>query len=134
MILIGSIALVVILAAIIIPVSIHSRKQARYDEGKDLLDKRDFAAAAEIFDSLEGFGDAADKADYARQGLAYENAMDLYEAEDYTAAENAFKALSGLRMRITCRKCRNAMDYAIAMALFKAGDYGACKLFQVPAL
>lgn len=126
--------MVVILAAIIIPVSIHSRKQAQYEEGTTLLENREFEQAEEIFVSLGGFSDAADKAAYARQGIEYESAKLLYEAKDYAAAESAFKALGDFEdTAALAETCRKAMDYKNAKELFEAGDYAAAEELFVKA-
>lgn len=122
--LIGGIALAVILAAVLIPVLLHNAKQSRYNEGVTLIENGEYAAAAEILQSLGSFDDAPEMAEYAKKGLAYADAKALMDAGSFAEAKELFEQAGGFKDAAEmAAQCRSALAYEEGQKLYAAGDY-----------
>lgn len=122
----GGIALVVLLAAILIPVGIHNAKQTKYNEGASLLESGEYGEAYKVFSMLDDFDDSVDMAAYCQKGMRYRDAVTLMEEESFSEAKEGFDAISGFKDASELSKqCSQALDYEEAMSLYEEGDYAA---------
>lgn len=120
----GGAALVAVAAAVLIPISIHNDRQTRYNEGAELLENGEYAAAEEIFLSLGSFDDSADMAAYAGKGVKYESAVRDMRSGEYRTAKQTFDSIAGFKdSSALSKQCAQGIDYTSAMEYYNAGDY-----------
>ena len=109
----------------------YNARQTAYMEAQRLLDEGEYSAAAEAFDTLNGFADSADKAQEAHmQEMAqnYRAAQQLINDGEYLAAAEAFDALEGFEDSADkAQEARHlqemAQDYQAAQQLIDNGEY-----------
>lgn len=123
-ILIGAAVLVVILAAVIIPVAMRRAKQKQYDEASSWLKKGEYDKAQEAFESLGGFEDASDKAEYAEKWMEYDEADDALRDERYSEALDGFESLGDFEdASEKAAQAEQGMNYEKAVEDMEAGRY-----------
>ncbi|MDO4543565.1 MAG: zinc-ribbon domain-containing protein [Clostridia bacterium] len=134
LLLIGGIALIVVLAAVIIPLSLHGAKQSRYDEGTALFERGEYAEALTVFSELGDFDDSKAMAARAEKEIDYESAKADMQSERFEAAKSAFDALGDFKDAAALSKeCQKALDYQSAEALYLAGDFEQAQALFISA-
>ena len=97
-----------------------NKEQKAYKKASSFFDDGDYAAAAEVFDGLGGYSDAAERADEAR----YELAAELFKNGKYDEAERGFRALGNFKdSRKRAELSKNEGDYEKAAALLQEGKW-----------
>jgi hypothetical protein len=135
-IILSSVLLVAIAAAIIIPISIKTVKQGKYDDAILLMESGSYADAETIFAGLGDFEDSADKALFCKNSKTYEDAIANLENEDYENAKAKFFSLGSFKDSPgKVQYCDYFISYGEAEDLFNSEDYTAAKEIynQLPA-
>ncbi len=120
----AGVALIVIAAAILVPVFLHNAKQNKYNEGVTLLEKGDYKGAQEVFEALGAFDDSENMAAFAKKTMTYDDAKRLMKSGEYQKAISLFAEISSFKdSDKLAAEAKSIMSYNEGKAHFDKGLY-----------
>ncbi len=113
----------VLAAAVLIPVLIEKAHSDRYEAAFAMMDSGDFEEAKAGFLELGEYRESPDMAEECQDTMDYNDAVALQDAGEYKQARDAFAALGSFKdADDKSAECQNTMDYNDAVALMDAGS------------
>lgn len=82
-VIVGTVGLIIVLTAIIVPVASHNAKIKQYNEGVTHLENKKYEEAVECFSQLGSFEDSEKMAEYAQMEMDYLTLDELKNSGDY---------------------------------------------------
>lgn len=128
--LIGGGLVLVGLALFFLVIRPELQRVRQYNEGVDLLNEKDYAAASDLFAELGNYADSAQMVDYA-------TAMEAMEAGNYKKAANLFSDLGDfMDAPEQLAKAKGELLYADALATMQQGNYreALASFEQIPTI
>lgn len=113
----------VLAAAVLIPVLIEKAHSDRYEAAFAMLDSGDLEEAKAEFIELGEYRESPDMAEECQDTMDYNDAVALQDAGEYKQARDAFAALGSFKdADDKSAECQNTLDYNAAVTLMDAGS------------
>ncbi len=116
-------SVLVVAAAVLIPLLIEKARSERYEAAFAMMDSGAFDEAKAEFIELGEYRESSDMAEECQNTMDYNAAMALKDAGDFEKARDAFKSLGSFEDATELStECQNTLDYNAAVTLMDAGS------------
>lgn len=119
-----------IAAVVVVAIAVgafFAMRASNYSKAEELFNQQDYAAAAELYESLGNYKESASRLESCNNYLAYEEAVQLMDAGDDESLAKAAELFEGLGAfqdsADLAQECRNQLDLHEAIALMEQEKY-----------